>query len=555
MLTALSIRNIVLIEALDLAFVAGLGVLTGETGAGKSILLDALGLVLGNRADSGLVRAGEDQASVTATFEFAALPGPVRDALAEAEVEIEPGEPLIIRRRLKADCGSKAFVNDQPVGVALLRSLAGSLVELHGQHDDRGLVNPRGHRALLDRYAGADVAGVTAAWDNWRDTRERLAAAQGAIEQARADQDLLLAHLSELTNIEPEAGEEETLANARADMQKGEKLAGDLEDLRSVWDGSDSPLASLRVAARKLDRIAEEHPLLAEALAALDRAVIEAGEAEDKLQAAGEAMQHDPMELDRIETRLFELRALARKHSCQVDDLPEMMRDMRSKLDAIEQDDADLADLEKAERDAHQIYRARAEALHANRVTAAVTLDEAVAAELAPLKLDAARFKTAVAEQPEEKWGPQGMDAVEFLIATNPGADFAPLNKIASGGELSRFILALKVALAEQGGAATVIFDEIDRGVGGAVASAIGERLARLASDEGQLLAVTHSPQVAARGRTHYMIAKASSGTVTKTSVALLDESGRQEEIARMLSGAEITDEARAQADRLLEGV
>lgn len=555
MLTALSIRNIVLIEALDLAFVAGLGVLTGETGAGKSILLDALGLVLGNRADSGLVRAGEDQASVTATFEFAALPGPVRDALAEAEVEIEPGEPLIIRRRLKADGGSKAFVNDQPVGVALLRSLAGSLVELHGQHDDRGLVNPRGHRALLDRYAGADVAGVTAAWDNWRDTRERLAAAQGAIEQARADQDLLLAHLSELTNIEPEAGEEETLANARADMQKGEKLAGDLEDLRSVWDGSDSPLASLRVAARKLDRIAEEHPLLAEALAALDRAVIEAGEAEDKLQAAGEAMQHDPMELDRIETRLFELRALARKHSCQVDDLPEMMRDMRSKLDAIEQDDADLADLEKAERDAHQIYRARAEALHANRVTAAVTLDEAVAAELAPLKLDAARFKTAVAEQPEEKWGPQGMDAVEFLIATNPGADFAPLNKIASGGELSRFILALKVALAEQGGAATVIFDEIDRGVGGAVASAIGERLARLASDEGQLLAVTHSPQVAARGRTHYMIAKASSGTVTKTSVALLDESGRQEEIARMLSGAEITDEARAQADRLLEGV
>lgn len=555
MLTALSIRNIVLIEALDLAFVAGLGVLTGETGAGKSILLDALGLVLGNRADSGLVRAGEDQASVTATFEFAALPGPVRDALAEAEVEIEPGEPLIIRRRLKADGGSKAFVNDQPVGVALLRSLAGSLVELHGQHDDRGLVNPRGHRALLDRYAGADVAGVTAAWDNWRDARERLAAAQGAIEQARADQDLLLAHLSELTNIEPEAGEEETLANARADMQKGEKLAGDLEDLRSVWDGSDSPLASLRVAARKLDRIAEEHPLLAEALAALDRAVIEAGEAEDKLQAAGEAMQHDPMELDRIETRLFELRALARKHSCQVDDLPEMMRDMRSKLDAIEQGDADLADLEKAERDAHQIYRARAEALHANRVTAAVTLDEAVAAELAPLKLDAARFKTAVAEQPEEKWGPQGMDAVEFLIATNPGADFAPLNKIASGGELSRFILALKVALAEQGGAATVIFDEIDRGVGGAVASAIGERLARLASDEGQLLAVTHSPQVAARGRTHYMIAKASSGTVTKTSVALLDESGRQEEIARMLSGAEITDEARAQADRLLEGV
>ena len=559
MLTALSIRNIVLIEALDLSFGPGLGVLTGETGAGKSILLDALGLVLGNRADSALVRSGEDQASVTATFEFTALPASVREALGDAEVEIEPGEALIIRRRLKADGGSKAFVNDQPVGVALLRSLSGALVELHGQHDDRGLVNPRGHRALLDRYADADVAGVAAAWGGWRTAREALKEAESAIDQARADQDLLLAHLAELTNIEPQEGEEESLANTRADMQKGEKLAGDLEDLRMVWDGSDSPLASLRVAARKLDRIAEEHPLLAEALGALDRAVIEAGEAEEKLQSAAEAMQHDPLELDRIETRLFELRALARKHGCQVDDLPEVMRAIRGKLDAIEQGDADLADLQKAERDAHQIYRARAEALHANRISAALELDDAVAAELSPLKLDAARFKTAVAEQPEEKWGSQGIDTVEFLIATNPGADFAPLTKIASGGELSRFILALKVALAEQGGAATVIFDEIDRGVGGAVASAIGERLARLASgaggEGGQLLAVTHSPQVAARGRTHYMIAKSSEGTVTKTSVGLLDEAGRQEEIARMLSGAEITQEARAQADRLLEGV
>ncbi|RIV89042.1 DNA repair protein RecN [Aurantiacibacter zhengii] len=558
MLTALSIRNIVLIDALDLSFGPGLGVLTGETGAGKSILLDALGLVLGNRADTALVRAGEDQASVTATFEFGTLPALLQDALEEAEVEIEPGEPLIIRRRLKADGGSKAFVNDQPVGVALLRTLAGALVELHGQHDDRGLVNPRGHRMLLDRYADADVAGVAAAWEDWRKARSKLAAEREAIEQARADQDLLLAHLSELTNIEPQEGEEETLANSRTDMQKGEKLAGDLEDLRTVWDGSDSPLAALRVAARKLDRIAPEHPLLAEALAALDRAVIEAGEAEEKLQAAGEALQHDPLELDRIEQRLFELRALARKHNCQVDDLPEVMRGLRAKLDAIEQGDADLADLEKAERTAHEVYRARAEALHGTRVGAAMQLDEAVAAELAPLKLDSARFKTAVAEQPEEKWSAHGMDSVEFLIATNPGADFAPLGKIASGGELSRFILALKVALAEQGGAATVIFDEIDRGVGGAVASAIGERLARLANgnkgEGGQLLAVTHSPQVAARGRTHYMIAKSNEGTVTKTSVALLDAEGRQEEIARMLSGAEVTDEARAQADRLLEG-
>ena len=554
MLTRLAIRNIVLIEALDLAFTGGLGVLTGETGAGKSILLDALGLVLGNRAESGLLRRGEERASVTATFEFAELPVAVGEVLEEADVALEPGEPLILRRTLKSDGGSKAFVNDQPVGAALLRELAPALVELHGQHDDRGLVNPRGHLALLDRYGGTDVASVEAAWRAWRDAEARLGQARGLAEQAKADEDLLLAHLSELDALEPQEGEEEALAGARADMQKGEKLSGDLEQLRLLWDGSDAPLAALRAAARRLDRIAGEHPLLADALAALDRAVIEAGEAEEKLEGAARALDFDPAELDRIESRLFELRALARKHRCEVDELPAKMREMRSALDAIEAGDAEIAELEAAERAAHEVYRARAETLHANRVAAALRLDEAVSGELAPLKLDAARFRTAVGELPQERWGPHGMDAVEFLISTNPGAGFAPLNKIASGGELSRFILALKVALAEQGGAATVIFDEIDRGVGGAVASAIGERLARLAQG-GQLLAVTHSPQVAARGRTHYLIAKSSEGIVTRTSVHLLDDAGRQEEIARMLSGAEITSEARAQADRLLEGV
>jgi len=554
MLTSLAIRNIVLIEALDLAFGPGLGVLTGETGAGKSILLDALGLVLGNRAETGLVRAGEEQASVTATFEFSELPEAVRLALAEAEVELEPGEPLILRRRVRTDGASKAWVNDQPVGAALLREIAPALVELHGQHDDRGLVSPRGHRALLDRYADGDIAGVEDAWAKWRAAEARLAAARTGIAQAKADQDLLLAYLAELSALQPEEGEEERLALARADMQKGEKLAGDLEALRLVWDGSDSALAQLRAAARRLDRIGDQHPLLAEALSALDRAVIEAGEAEEKLEKAAEALTFDPAELDRIETRLFELRALARKHGCQPDDLPVKMRELRASLDAIEAGDAEIGHLEQAAAEAGQIYCARAEALHATRVAAGLRLDDAVAAELAPLKLDTARFRTAVAELPEERWGAHGIDAIEFLISTNPGADFAPLNKIASGGELSRFILALKVALAEQGGAATVIFDEIDRGVGGAVASAIGERLARLAS-AGQLLAVTHSPQVAARGQTHYLIAKTSEGTVTRTSVSLLDSAGRQEEIARMLSGAEITSEARAQADRLLEGV
>jgi len=554
MLTRLAIRNIVLIEALDLAFAGGLGVLTGETGAGKSILLDALGLVLGNRADSALVRAGEARGTVSATFEFAARPKAIATLLDDAGIEIEPGEPLIVRRQVNADGGSKAFVNDQPVGVALLRELAASLVELHGQHDDRGLVNPRGHRQLLDRFAGADVAGVEAAWRGWASAREALDAARARVEQASADQDLLLAHLAELTALAPEAGEEEALAMARADMQKGERLADDLAALQHMWAGSDSALATLRGAARRLDRIAAEHPLLAEALAALDRAVIEAGEAEDRLERAAEALAHDPAELDRIETRLFDLRAAARKHGCTVDQLPETMLAMRATLDAIESGEAGLAALAAAADAAGETYRAKAGALSTLRSRAAQRLDKAVAGELAPLKLDAARFRTSVTRLPEERWGPHGQDAVEFLISTNPGADFAPLAKIASGGELSRFILALKVALAEQGGAATVIFDEIDRGVGGAVASAIGERLARLA-DGGQLLAVTHSPQVAARGGTHYVIAKSSQGTVTRTSVTLLDPAGRQEEIARMLSGAEVTPEARAQADRLLEGV
>jgi len=552
MLTRLSIRNIVLIEALDLEFAGGLGVLTGETGAGKSILLDALGLVLGNRADSGLVRAGEDRASVTASFDFAVLPAPVRLALDEAEIEIEPGEPLILKRQLRADGGSKAFVNDQAVGVALLREIAPALVEIHGQHDDRGLVNPRGHRQLLDRFAGADSAAVASAWREWRAAQDTLEAARARVAQAAEDRDLLVAYVEELDKLDPQTGEEDELALARATMQKGEKLTDDLAELDRLFQGSDSGLAQLRTAARRLDRIAAEHELLAEALAALDRAVIEADEAEEKIAAAADALSFDPSELDRIETRLFDLRAAARKHGCPVDDLPGQLSQMRATLDAIEGGGEELIRLQAAADAAGEAYRTLAAALHAQRTKAALRLDDAVAAELAPLKLDAARFRTAVTALPEDRWSGTGMDSVEFLISTNPGAAFAPLAKIASGGELSRFILALKVALAEEGGAATVIFDEIDRGVGGAVASAIGERLARLASS-GQLLAVTHSPQVAARGDRHYMIAKSSEGTVTRTSVVLLDPAQRKEEIARMLSGAQVTDEARAQADRLLE--
>ncbi|RVU02231.1 DNA repair protein RecN [Novosphingobium umbonatum] len=553
MLSHLSIRNIVLIEALDLDFAPGLGVLTGETGAGKSILLDALGLVLGMRADSGLVRAGTDLASVTASFEAGALDAAVADALAEAGVEIEPGEPILIRRQIKADGGSKAFINDRPASVALLRELAPYLVEIHGQHDDRGLVNPRGHRSLLDRYARVDTAALEAAWRTWRQAGEKLAARREAIAKAAEDRELLMAHAGELEALAPEAGEEEELAAERATMQKGARLSGDLADLQQVFAGSNSVLAQLRQAARRLDRIAGEHPLLEEVLGALDRAVIEADDAEDKLGRALDALAHDPMALDRVETRLFELRAAARKHGCAVEDLPRKAREMREALNAIEGGEAEVAGLEAAEKAARAAWLKLAEAASAARGEAAGRLDAAVKGELAPLKLDAARFRTQVTPLEESQWGGAGMDRVEFMIATNPGADFAPLAKIASGGELSRFILALKVALAEEGGAATMIFDEIDRGVGGAVAQAIGERLARLAST-GQLLAVTHSPQVAARGGQHYFIAKSNDGTVTRTGVVQLDGAGRQQEIARMLSGSEITPEARAQAERLLEG-
>lgn len=553
MLTALSIANIVLIERLDLDFQAGLGVLTGETGAGKSILLDALGLALGARADSALVRQGADAAQVTASFAAPAPGTPLAALLVDNDIAIEPGEPLLVRRTLKADGGSRAFLNDQPCSAALLREVGGHLVEIHGQHDDRGLLAPAEHRALLDAYARADTAAVAAAHVAWRAAEERLTAAKAAISAAERDREWLEHCVAELAALAPQPGEEAELAEARAAMQKGERLAGDLAAIFTAFEGSESGPAQLRSAARRLDRLAGDHPLLAEALAGLDRAIIEADEAEAKLHQAARALEYDPDRLEATETRLFELRAMARKHSVQPDELPVLAGDLAARLDAIEGGSAGLAKLEAAVAESAAAYTHAATALSDQRVKAAARLDTAVAGELAPLKLDAARFQTLVDRLPAERWSADGMDRVEFLIATNPGAPFAPLMKIASGGELSRFILALKVALAEEGGADTIIFDEIDRGVGGAVASAIGERLARLAGGDKQLLAVTHSPQVAAKGASHFMIAKSSEGTVTRTGVRALGETERREEIARMLSGAEVTDEARAQAERLLE--
>ena len=549
MLTALSIRDVVLIEALDLDFGPGLGVLTGETGAGKSILLDALGLALGARGDSGLVRHGAAQASVTATFD---PPPGVAALLDDNGIEADSGEPLIVRRVVKADGGSRGFVNNQPASAALLRELGTRLVEIHGQHDDRGLLNPRGHRTLLDTFARLDTAAVAQGWRSWRDAEDALAEAQAEIETAARDREWLDHAVAELDSLAPEVGEEEALAERRRIMQRSEKITEDLNTLADTLEGSDGALASMRQAARILDRISGDHEALAEALAAIDRAMIEAGNAAEQVAEAARALSFDPRALEDDEARLFELRAMARKHRVQPDDLAALAEELRGRRDRLEAGEEGIAALQQRAAAARTAYLAVAERLSSDRTAAAARLDAAVAAELPPLKLDAARFRATVAPLPEEQWGPAGRDRVEFEIATNPGAPFGALIKIASGGELSRFILALKVALAEEGGAATMIFDEIDRGVGGAVASAIGERLHRLASSA-QLLVVTHSPQVAARGAAHLLIAKRNDGVVTRTGVRQLDDAERREEIARMLSGATITDEARAQADRLIE--
>ena len=549
MLTLLDIRNIVLIEALAVDFSAGLSVLTGETGAGKSILLDALGLVLGGRADAGLVRNGADGARVTAEFCIGA-DHPARALLAANEIDGEAGGPLIVRRQLKADGGSRAFVNDAPVSAALLKELGATLVEIHGQSDDRGLLAARGHRALLDSFAGlgAQVLAVRGAWADWQAAAAAQTAAAARLEADQRDCEWLDHAVAELTALNAQPGEEAELAEARAGMQKGARLTDDLSAVETLLSGRDGGTDKLAQAARRLDRIGGEHPLLGEALESLDRALIEAGEAEARLAAAVQALDADPVRLEATETRLFELRAMARKHRVDADALAGLAETLIQRAAALVAGEGGLKALALATKAAETAYRALAATLGAARRVAATRLDGAVAGELAPLKLDAARFRTVVAAAPA---GPEGAETAEFEISTNPGAPFAPLIKIASGGELSRFVLALKVALAATGSAGTIIFDEIDRGVGGAVASAIGERLARLATAT-QVLVVTHSPQVAARGAHQWLIAKAVAGGVTRTAVVALSDAERREEIARMLSGADVTDEARAQAGKLL---
>lgn len=551
MLTSLSIRDFVLIERLDLEFAHGLCVLTGETGAGKSILLDALGLATGGRVERGFIRNGALQAVVSAVFDPPAA-HPVRAALRGNGLDSDG--PLIFRRSVGADGRSRAFVNDQPVSIGLMREAGAMLLQIHGQHDDRGLLDGAGHRNLLDAFGRLDevVGEVETAWRSLSAAEEALRSEQEA--QARADQDHdYLRHVAEeLRTLDVRAGEETELAQLRAVMMASEKISADVGEAVDAIVGHGGVEGRLNLALRRLGRAqpAAQGKLDA-AVAALERAVIEVTEARRAVDTASRGLLFDAQALERAETRLFALRAAARKFGGNCDGLVAKRNDVEARLAAHASARSRARELERLLEVARSRYQAAADRLTAARTKAASGLDERVARELVPLKLSNAHFRTRVEKAAPQAVGPHGQDRVEFEVATNPGAPFGALTRIASGGEMARFILALKVSLAAEGPAATLIFDEVDRGVGGAVADAVGERLQRLAQSE-QVLVVTHSPQVAARGSHHLRISKSLAAGAMATRVELLDATGRREEIARMLSGAKVTNAARAAADQLL---
>lgn len=551
MLSSLSIRNIVLIDKLDLEFSEGLSALTGETGAGKSILLDSLALAIGARGDANLTRAGSEQGQVTAAFD---LPKnhPAFDVLKEAGIESD-GQSLILRRQQASDGRTRAFINDQPISAQVLKNVGALLVEIHGQHDDRALVDSRIHRAMLDAYGEleAEKTAVLGAWVSWQNNRRAFENLQAQLTEARRQADYLRHASDELVKLAPQPGEETALAERRALLMNSEKIMADLREAYDMLDGGASPIPNLNATLRKLQRKAESVPqLLNTGVAELAKAVDALNEAHAAFENALREADYDPRTLEKIEERLFSLRDMSRKYQVPVDELSALAERYAKEVTLLDHSEEQLNALRKACEQGEGLYLKAAEKLSAARKKTAAKLDKAVMAELAPLKLERARFMTQIEQQAP---GQDGIDAVSFYVQTNPGTQAGPLMKIASGGELARFMLALKVVLADKGSAPTLIFDEIDTGVGGAVAEAVGARLARLAQRV-QVLCVTHSPQVAARADAHLHIAKE---PLTKnqvaTRVALLDAARRREEIARMLSGAKITDEARAQAKKLLD--
>jgi DNA repair protein RecN (Recombination protein N) len=555
MLVQLAIRDIVLIDRLDLELEPGLTVLTGETGAGKSILLDAFSLALGGRGDGSLVRHGQPQGQVSAVFDVAA-DHPARLAARTHEVDVE-GD-VILRRVQMSDGRTRAYVNDAPVSAQVLRSIGRALVEIHGQHDDRALVDPAMHRTLLDAFGGLEPQSTAtrAAHRAWRSAESELAAEQERLDKAAADADYLRHAHAELSKLAPQPDEEEDLARQRAAMMQAEKVVGDLRDAYALVGGDDSPASALASAMRRLERRAAQAPHLIEpSVKALDEAISALDVAQTAIDRALRDADFDPKHLEQVEERLFALRGASRKYAVPVAGLAALAESFAADLSALDASQVRLGKLGAAALAARSAYDAAAEALSAARRRAATELDRAVNAELGPLKLERARFVTEITSLAGQA-GPEGADRVEFWVTTNPGSRPGPLMKVASGGELARFMLALKVVLADRGSAPTLVFDEIDTGVGGAVADAIGQRLARLARRV-QVLAVTHAPQVAARAVAHLHIAKreTAEGDRVATRVVTLTAEPRREEIARMLAGATITDEARAAAQRLIEGM
>jgi DNA repair protein RecN (Recombination protein N) len=552
MLARLSIRDIVLIERLDVDFAAGLSVLTGETGAGKSILLDSLALALGARGDASLVRHGAAQGQVTAVFDVAKV-HPARQILRDNAIE-DDGD-IILRRVQTADGRTRVFVNDQPASVGLMRDIGRALVEIHGQHDERALVDADAHRDLLDAFGlhSADAAAVREAFQRWRGAEQALARHRAKVEAAAREADFLRASVDELSRLDPQPGEESDLAERRAAMMRAEKTAGDIQDANEVLSGANSPAPQLSSLLRRLQRKADQNPgLLDEIVAALDQALVSLDAAQAAVDAAMRAAEFDPHALEKAEERLFALRAVARKHNVAVDDLAKLRDAMFADLADLDAGEEKLKVLEKENAASRELYDKAAARLSGERRVSAEALARAVMEELPALKLERAEFVVEIDSERENRTE-MGIDRVEFWVRTNPGTRPGPMMKVASGGELSRFLLALKVALADRGSAPTLVFDEIDTAVGGAVADAIGQRLARLA-ERVQVLSVTHAPQVAARARSHYLISKSGNADRVATAVASLEDGARREEIARMLAGATVTDEARAAAGRLLSG-
>jgi DNA repair protein RecN (Recombination protein N) len=557
MLTHLSIRDVVLIDKLDVEFERGLCVLTGETGAGKSIVLDALGLALGARAEPGLIRAKSDKLSVSASFLLSAK-HPAIEALGAQDIACEDNS-IVVRRVLSRDGRGKAFINDQPVSVSLLREVAEKLVEVHGQFDTHGLLDPATHLDVLDDFRRAKDGdrldrACTTAHAAWRDAAVKLAEAEAATAKAAADETYLRAALAELDELSPRMGEEKELSDRRTLLKNAEHIVAALSEARAALSGETDVESLVRTAASKLSRMAPQAGGQLDTLCkALERAVIEVGDAMQELDRTAAQIESEPKALEAAEERLFALKALARKHKCTIDELARVQADIKGQLDSITHGADTLRELSAAAAAAKLGYEVAAKALHDARSAAAAKLDKGVAKELPPLKLDKATVKTTLSTAPEEHWSARGFSKIVFEASTNPGAPTGPLAKIASGGELARFMLALKVVLAGTQDLTTLIFDEVDTGIGGATADAVGERLGRLAKGV-QILVVTHSPQVAARGDHHWKVAKAVKSGETTTKITMLDAEARREEIARMLAGEKITDEARAAAQRLIAG-